>query len=563
MEKETFKDTKETKNKTFSGICEKGKEIVQKKPRIFLLISGILAGLTLLFPVLGFLEWIVLIPAGIAVLLRASDKKIKLKTLYVDGVILFYSLYATCFHWFVALYPLEFIPGMSKFGAVVVVILGWFGLSLLQALISGFALVIIGVIFRSRVCEKAEILKPFALAGIWVIFEWFQTVGWWGVPWARLAIGQTFYLFGLQNASILGSYFVTFVITLVNFILAFAVIHPPKIKFGVALALSVILFQYCSGAFIWVLNDTESGEKIRVACIQGNVSSNQQWDADTLETSLQNYSKYTQSAAKEGAELVIWPETAFPYRVDSDYFSYYSDEFAKLAKDNGIYLLVGGYSTGKNSELLNSLICYKPNGEVHDTVYSKRHLVPFGEYTPLKTLIVTLLPPLAELMLTSEEIQPGEGAKIIELDNGVSVGGLICFDSIYEELTLESVRGGADIFCLSTNDSWFRDSLAIYMHNAQAQIRAVESGKYIARAANTGISTVINSRGEVVDELPPLVGGIIVRDIYANEGRTVGSVIGNTFVYVIMAGFVAIFVADFVLKKSKKVLTKQCFRDKI
>lgn len=541
----------------FSRITDTFKDVSYKKMRyILILLGGILTGLTLVIPEIGFIEWITLIPVAIVLLHRASDRTIKLRSLYFDGFVFYYSFYLMCFFWFTYLYPLDFVEGMTKGAALAVVIVAWFGLSLLQALLSAFSFVFIGVLFRSRICRKISILKPFCAAGLWAIFEWTQTIGWWGVPWGRLPLGQSEYIIGLQNASLFGSYFVTFMLVAVNFLLAYVLFTPNKIKLGVIVASALLVFQYGSGAVLYFTNDVTEGEKIKVACVQGNISSSEKWDTSSLSKTLKVYTQYTAEAAEQGAQIVIWPETAFPYDISGDY-SIYAERFAKMSKDHGIYLLVGAYVSDETGSPLNSLICFTPDGEQMDTVYSKRHLVPFGEYVPLRPLIQTLIPPLAELVLSSDDIVPGEGAQIIETNEGISLGGLICFDSIYEELTLESVRGGAELICLSTNDSWFIDSVALDMHNAQAQLRAIESGRYVARAANTGISTVINPRGEIISELGALVDGLVINDVYATDRATVWSVIGNGFIYLLMTASVFI-VSDRVFEaiKLKKVSKK-------
>ena len=540
-----------------SKISDFSKDNSLKKIRfLFIILSGVLTGLMLVFTKLGFLEWITMIPVAAVLLVRASDKSIKLRSLYLDGFVFFYSFYLVCYHWFLYLYPLDFVDGMTKGGAVAVVLLAWLGLSLLQALMGGVVFVAAGIVFKSRFFERFEIFKPFLAAGLWAVFEWTQTIGWWGVPWGRLPIGQSEYIIGLQTASLFGSYFVTFLLVSVNFLLAFCLLKLKDVKaarLGVILACVLLVFQYTSGTAIYFSNNITKGEKIRVACIQGNIASAEKWNEDSMTKTVEVYTKYTVEAAKEGAQLVIWPETAIPYDI-SGAFGFYANMFCELAQKNQVYLLVGTYVTDENGNLLNSLVCFTPKGEQLDTVYSKRHLVPFGEYVPMRPLIETLVPPLAELVLSSDDIYAGKGAQIINLENGVALGGLICFDSIYEGLTLESVRAGAELICLSTNDSWFIDSAALNMHNAQAQIRAIESGKYVARAANTGVSTVINSRGEVLSELGALVDGKIVYDVYANDSSTLWCVIGNAFVYLLILIY-AIIIGDIItfriLKKRK------------
>ena len=221
-----------------------------------------------------------------------------------------------------------------------------------------------------------------------------------------------------------------------------------------------------------------------------------------------------------------------------------------LAKETQTYILVGAYST-EGDKNYNSLLCYTPEGERLDTVYNKRRLVPFGEFVPMREVFETVIPPLTEILITFDDCSPGEDANIMNID-GNEVGGLICFDSIYDGLTLETVREGADFICLSTNDSWFSGSAALRMHNSHAQIRAIESGRYITRSASTGISTVISPRGEVLKELQADTEGHIIYDVHKRQNNTVWSVIGNVFVYLCIGFCVVVLFDKIVFKKQKK-----------
>ena len=197
---------------------------------LILALSGALTGLTLAIPKLGFIEWITIIPAAVILLKRGSDKKIKLRSLYFDGLVFFYGFYLVCYHFFLSMYPLEFIDGMTQGTAISVVIIAWLGLSLLQSLMGGFVFLLSSIAFRTDLLQKKVFLKPFLVAIVWAIFEWSQNFGWWGVPWGKLPLGQTEYIVGIQNASWLGSYFLTFVIVAVNLLLAFAILNIDRIK---------------------------------------------------------------------------------------------------------------------------------------------------------------------------------------------------------------------------------------------------------------------------------------------------------------------------------------------
>ena len=139
--------------------------------------------------------------------------------------------------------------------------------------------------------------------------------------------------------------------------------------------------------------------------------------------------------------------------------------------------------------------------------------------------------------MLGEDIPAGEDSVVFDTDL-VDLGSIICFDSIYEDNVLDSVRNGAEILCVSTNDSWFRDSRGVWMHRAQSQLRAIETGRYVVRAANTGVSCVISPEGEVLDELGPYVTGNSMSAVYPCDEITLYTAMGNVFVY-LCAAFVA------------------------
>ena len=525
----------------------KGLTDAEWKSCLLLVISGVLTGFTLVFPQVGFLEWLTIVPAAIFVLSRIDADEYRARKIYGYGLLFFLSLYVVVFHWFVNMYPLDFIDGMTPLAAIAVVLSGCIGLSLFQAVFGGLAFLLLRVLFRTRALRSHRILRPFAAAAVWAVYEWTQTLGWWGVPWARLPIGQSEYIVGLQTASLLGPYIITFAIVLVNFCVAYVLLEGKGLKAMSVTVAATLIFQYGVGTVLYLLPQ-DGTETVRIAAVQGNISSNEKWDesGDQENRTLRVYAEHTLEAAKNGADIVIWPETALPYSVTESNF--YGRYCSAVAKEGGVTVLAGVL---KDNGSRNAIVCVHADGSFHDTVYYKQRLVPFGEFVPFKEVFELIIPPLADLVMTSGDMIAGEGSEVMELD-GVKVGCLICFDSIYEGLARQSVRDGANIICLSTNDSWFTDSRALYMHNAQAQLRAIENGRYVVRAANTGISTVISSKGEVLRELEPLVDGIVEYDVPVNTHRTLYSVIGNAFIVLLVAIFVLLILWDVVMSKKKK-----------
>ena len=524
-------------------------QLLQKNRAIkylFLVLGGVLTCLPIVIVKLGFLQWFGMSIASSVILVKARDEKVKYVTMYKYGFVYFMSFYLTAFHWFAALYPLSFIDGMTKPSAAVVVAAGWLGLSLLQTVVSAFVPVLIALIARRGLCKKNPLLLPIGAGAVYTIFEWMQTLTWAGVPWARLAIGQTGLSAMFKNASLLGSYFITLLIVVVNFYIAEFMLADDKLKKKICISAAVLIFAANAAlGGVLVLIDGDKTEKVTVAAVQPNISSQEKWSNEIALTK-ERMRKYAYEAAKEGAELIVFSETVMPYHAfDSDDARRFLSE---LAKNCNADLLVGCFTYTEGGSQ-NSLIFVDSEGNIHDEYYSKRHLVPFGEYVPMRELIMTVIPPLAELSLFGDDLIAGDESVVIQSSVG-KIGGLVCFDSIYEELARDNVKNGAEIIAIGTNDSWFYDSAGVKMHNAQAMLRAVENGRYVIRAANTGISSIIDHNGRILDFEEPLVEGIVVADISARSQRTLYSYVGNLIVWLSMAFFVLSF---FEFKKPKNI----------
>ena len=500
---------------------------------LFLVIGAVLMALCTVTSDLSSFEWFFMIPAGLVILRLADDASMRLRTYYAYGLIYFWAFYIVIFHWFASMYPLSF-TGLSKVGAAAVIFAGIFGLSLLQAFFSAWIFVLYGLASRAKLAQRIPFLRPFLFAALYVIAEWFQNFGWWGVPWGRLPIGQSGMLWMLQTAEWFGSYWITFLLVSVNLCFAYAIFNITLRRLSILTASGILLFNTTCGAVLYYA-DRDTGEPFRVAAIQGNITN--KWDRDTLETTKEVYRIYTLVAAEDGADLVIWPETALPY--DLTLSPTVMKFVCELAEESGTMILFGGFrsvtlETGEDADY-NSLFLVLPDGTVHDTVYDKHQLVPFGEFIPMKEILTTIYPPLTEVAMLEEDLSRGEIGRNIETAYG-TLGGMICFDSIYERVALAAVQNGAELLCLSSNDAWFLDSAAIYMHHNQAKLRAIETGRYLVRSGNSGITSVITPNGEVLTEIEPLIDGYVVSEVYFRSGRTLYSYIGNSFVYLLIGG---------------------------
>lgn len=494
-----------------------------------MLASGaVLTAMTLIFPQIGILEWITLIPVCAAAFSLCQTDGVSLWRAYCYGFFTVFCFYFVIYHWIVSMYPLDF-AGLEGAAGIIVIAVAWVGLSALRALVGGLMFLWFRLLHRCGIFSHAPILRPFLFAALWSLFEWVATLTFAGVPWGRLALGQIRLLPMLGISSWFGSYFVTFLLVAVNGLLAEVLFFKRKRLLCLLLSASLVIGNLAFG-LIWQYTGNLGSKTIRVAAIQANISSYDKWTSSEEEKKI--YADLTRAAAADGAQIVVWPETALPYELNK---SPQSQAFVSdLAKETGVTLFVGALRTDEEENLYNSIFLVSSDGSFSEAVYDKRHLVPFGEYVPWRRLVLALIPPLAEVSTLDEDLEPGRDASVFQTEFG-KVGALICFDSIYENLAIDSARNGAELLILSTNDSWFYDSAAVYQHEAQAKLRSIETGKDMIRAANTGISALIDSKGNAKEEIPPLEQGYSIGTVTLRSSGSLYSYIGNLFVYLCLA----------------------------
>ncbi len=525
-----------------------------------LFFAGLFAAAPTSFTALAPLAFVAFIPT---LLLLFSDflkpaLTHKPRRYYGLGLCFSMGYFMMTFHWFLSMWPLDFVSGMTRLGAVGVIAAACVGLPFLASVGFAFLFYLLAYLSRTRTVRRYPLLLPFAFAAGWTWFAFTQTLTFAGVPWgAQLALSQHQNLLLVSSASFFGSYFVTFVIAAVNALLAFGILRffEGERKVGrlcAALAAGIFVLNFALSSLAYLLPVRES-EKINVAVLQGNFSSAEKWksDIDMLET----YATLAKEAAAEGATLILWPETAIPYGLTNDVYA--KTYLPRLAQETGATHVVGAYSyeQGEDGERVrrNSLFLFRPDGSVSGQLYHKRHLVPFGEYVPMEWLVDTLFPALGNLEMLNDgsRVTAGDDPALFEEDWG-TLGGLICFDSIYPALARDSVAAGAELLLVGTNDSWFFDSRAVYQHNGQAVLRAIENGRYVLRSANTGISSIITAKGEIVDEIPVLTRGQLTAEVSLIEGNTLYTQIGDLFVLLAAVAFHLPFAVELYCPKGEK-----------
>lgn len=538
-----------------SGFAENSNKILDKKAFVFLILfaSAVLTALALIFKIMSVLVFVSLAPL-VMILIKRCEKGKKARSSYAVGFLWSFFFYIVIYHWFWYLWPMDFL-GVEKPLALVITLFCWIGLSLLQALGTAF----VAPLFCLAYKKGGLTMAPFIFACAWTVLEYMQSLTWMGVPWARLALSQTVFPAAVQSAALFGSLFIGFIIALVNGFVAVAAVYfvsesktsRGALRFACA-ALAVVMLNLGYGFLAMAAHNEKKGEAVTVTVVQGNISSNDKWADQSNANALKVYTTLTLAAdAKKHADIVVWPETVITTSVRTS--PLYRNNIKELAKETGSIIFVGAIDSLDISEDItneyNAVIAFFPDGTIEDGSYKKQHLVPFGEYMPMRDILSVVLPFMTELNMLEDDLDAGTHSEVLETGYG-SIGRLICFDSIYPDLARESVADGAEYILLSTNDSWYRDSSSAYQHNSHAVLRAVENRRYIARAASTGISAIISSDGEVSDMLGPLTKGYITASIHRNTERTLYSYVGDIIVLPCLL-FIAFFALKDILERCK------------
>jgi apolipoprotein N-acyltransferase len=339
-------------------------------------------------------------------------------------------------------------------------------------------------------------LFPWLSASIWILLEWVQNWMFSGFPWELMGYSQYLNRPVVQLAALTGVFGISFVLVLINSSLA-QLLALRRWSYGLPGALLLC------GVFAWgyyrldYINQ-DHGPDLKIGVVQGSIPQDTKWRIVPL--SVERYTSMTRSLAqKDSLDLIIFPETALPFRLFRRADSLYFHQIAALAREVSTPLLVGSLeSTQSNSKLFNRAFLFNTQGQIAGSS-DKVHLVPFGEYLPFPWFFQYMEGLTAE----SGIFDPGERHKILHLpDKDVTFGVFICYESIFPDITRQLTQLGARFLINTTNDAWFGQSAAPYQHFSMAVLRAVETGRPVIRAANTGISGVISPSGAILHTTP-------------------------------------------------------------
>jgi len=508
-----------------------------------------------IFPELHILAFFSGVPFFIVLFdgLAGGKKNKALRYTFVFGM----SFYLPVYIWFLWMYPME-QTGVTPLQSAAIVTAAWFGFPLLQTaamLVMPLGLKIFGRGYAQNNNINNIFYLPALTAALYVILEWVQSWFFTGLTWAKLSVSQYKNLFFIQSVSVFGTYFTSFLIIFINAALAVYIINRPRNNSRLLIFAAVLLYfanSYFGYFRLMYYSNAPEEKKITAQIIQGNISSYDKWEESGVERSLEIYASLMGSHRDENIDICVFPETAIPGSMRKNGGLY--AELSRLAEENGVSLFAGviySEEAGENGENINRYNAIAAFDKNHDFIrpYGKRHLVPFGEYLPIENILTKIFPFVANISLFDSALTQGEGSNIMTV-NGVNYGGLVCFDSIFPELARQSVRDGAEILIIATNDSWFRDSPAIHQHNAQAALRAVENNRYVVRAANTGISSFISPVGEILMQSDILRREVLVSEVGIVKSKTLYTICGDIILYLSWA---YIIFCVYIKIKTKKI----------
>ena len=365
----------------------------------------------------------------------------------------------------------------------------------------------------------------------WIIFasslvvgEWIRSFIFTGFPWNLMGYSLAFSDKMIQLASVGGSYLLSLLSVLSYSVMGLWLFNRNKKNFVfIVTSIIFIFFILCLFGYLRLLNSRVVETDVVVRIVQPSIPQTMKWNKELMEQNFEEYVSLSAEQKEKVPDFIVWGETASPFMLDRD--KKHQQKLEPILQ-KGSYLLAGmvTYDFVFNEyQLYNSMLVLGKNGKVVD-YYHKSHLVPFGEYIPLREYLPSFIRPIANTIGTFSR---GDGPKVIKIDGLPSFGGIICYEAIFPGEVIDQ-NDRPDFLVNLTNDGWYGDSAGPYQHWVATKMRAVEEGITIVRVANNGISGVFNSYGIEKGKLPLNYKGILDINIDSTLGyKTLYSHFGN------------------------------------
>jgi apolipoprotein N-acyltransferase len=501
------------------------KKIKEQLPAI---ASGIL--IMLAFPVfdLYLLAWVGFVPFFLS--LWGKNRKQAFASGYVFGLVYFFGTLYWVYH------SINHFGGVPFIASICIVLLLCGYLSLYPA---AFSFIFFSMMRKTRL--PAVMVAPV----IWVVLEFLRSYALTGFPWSSIGYSQYRFLQIIQVSDLTGIYGISFLVLSVNGALVDILLLKKRTRemplfpisytvLGLA-ALFLIIISSFAYSF-WRLGQDRAGEFVKASVIQGNIEQDKKWEPVFQQEVLDTYFGLSQKAAESAPKLIVWPETAVPFLFEYD--MKHTERLIEFQRGLGAHLLFGTVMVNEGAsitpQLSNSAVLLDKAGK-SIYKYDKIHMVPFGEYVPLRRVLFFI----DKIVAGIGDYIPGTSYVRAGAEFG-SFGTLVCYEIIFPGMVRKFYTKGGDFIVNITNDAWFGKTSGPYQHFSMAVFRAVENRKPVLRSANTGISGFIDSNGKIISRTPLFVRQVLTDTIKTDSTLTFYTKYGDLFSYLCIVLFIVL-----------------------
>ena len=430
--------------------------------------------------------------------------------------------------------------------------------------------------YSRKIFPSSATLFLFPL--FWVTYEYVYMLTDLSFPWLTLGNGLPHFTAFIQAADIVGTMGLSLIVVFINILFYKGISYYPSKKkrsyVHLLIGIFIIIVLLVYGAVR--LNTFKISDKtIRVGLIQPNLDPWEKWSGSSVDDLTHTYLDMSRQAVNKGAKLIVWPETALPVFLLNEAYRDPLDSIYSFIEKNKIYLLTGmpdirydekgpklpsdsKYSKEGNFyyRTYNAIYLFSPySGEIQR--YGKMKLVPFGERVPF----VDTFPFLGDLIKWGVGItgwNVGKDTLVFQLPvnktlekDTLKLNGLVCYESIYPDFVAGFIHKGAQLIIVVTNDSWYGNSSGPYQHKEMSVLRAVENRRSVLRAANGGISCIIDPLGRTVIQSNMFTKDVIVKDVPIETGETIYTKT-HAVIPILSSVFSIWVIGIFILKKLKE-----------
>jgi apolipoprotein N-acyltransferase len=357
---------------------------------------------------------------------------------------------------------------------------------------------------------------------VWVLVEWFRGWIFTGLPWLGLGYSQVPVSPLAGYAPLLGVYGVSLAVALSAGLLAVCW-KSALSRHGILSSVILVLVWLCGFALGWVEWTQPQGEPLKVGLAQGNISQALKFNQDNLIESLEIYRKLV---LQSDARLIVLPETALPMLREEVPVNY-AEILSSQMKKNGGDIIIGIFER-ESGQFYNSVFTL---GSATSQTYRKNHLVPFGEFIPLRGVFGWVVNGLLNIPM-SDLARGGAQQPVLKVA-GQNVAVNICYEDVFGEEIIRALPE-ATLLVNVSNDAWYGDSNLALQHNQISQMRALESGRMMLRATNTGVTSIIDRKGQILKMLPQREQAILSGQVQGYSGSTPYVRFGNSWLLVLL-----------------------------